>query len=342
MQRSFEQSGGWHAFAAPKVVAIPREPLGAAKACHPMCSTLGTSVSRPGFTLLEMLLATVISALLMGAVYVAMDLQIRQAQIGREVVEQGTLVHNVLARMSRDIKQCVTPAAAVLPTSLSLATLSQDTSTPATGTSSAGTPSGSADSGSATAGPSTDSANSSSSSTASSPSLLPTRDTIQFQLGVQGGPNTLTLYISRLPHVNEARPPIGIRSDLRLVSYWLATDGSTPLGLAWRELEQVTGEQANSTSAAANGAVEGATIIAPEVVSLQFRYFDGTSWLETWDGSQTGADYLTPIGPPLAIEITLGIVVPSSDNRFGGQPSVRLYRHVVPILTADGVPRTGV
>src|SRR5262245_33822118 len=66
---------------------------------------------RRGFTLLEMLLATLISALLMGAVYVAFGLQIRQAQIGRDIIEESTLAHSLLARMTSDIKKCVTPIA---------------------------------------------------------------------------------------------------------------------------------------------------------------------------------------------------------------------------------------
>jgi hypothetical protein len=109
--------------------------------------------------------------------------------------------------------------------------------------------------------------------------------------------------------------------------------------LARREFKQVTAEAAQSFLSAASVGVEEADIIAPEVVSLQFRYFDGTSWLDSWDGSQTGPDYLTPIGPPSAVEITLGILVPSSDNHSWSQPSPRYYRHVVPILTANGVAR---
>ena len=48
--------------------------------------------SRPGYTLLEVLLASAIGVLLMGALYVAMDVQLRHAQAGRELIEQGTLV----------------------------------------------------------------------------------------------------------------------------------------------------------------------------------------------------------------------------------------------------------
>src|SRR5438874_621016 len=66
---------------------------------------------REAFTLLELLLATFVSVLLLGALYVAMELQIRQAQIGREAIEQGQLAHALLATMTKDAKLCVTPVA---------------------------------------------------------------------------------------------------------------------------------------------------------------------------------------------------------------------------------------
>src|SRR5712692_1372955 len=62
---------------------------------------------RRGYTLLEMLLATVVSVLLLGALYVVMDTQIRYAQAGRDVIEESTLAHNLLALISNDIRKCV-------------------------------------------------------------------------------------------------------------------------------------------------------------------------------------------------------------------------------------------
>jgi hypothetical protein len=282
-----------------------------------------------------MLLATFVSALLMGAIYVAFDIQIRYAQAGRDVIEQSTLAHSLLARMASDIKKCVTPVAPTQPPPLFVTPVSG--STPASGSSPGAATSGSTKSTSVDSG-SSGGTNSGTPGGSSSPTPLPPRDTIQFQLGVQGGPTTLTIYISQLPsELDLSRAEI--LSDLRLVSYWLATDGSRPLGLVRRESRQVTADAATISSSAANPAAEGVQMMAEEVQSLQFRYFDGTTWVETWDGSAMGLDALTPIGPPAAIEITLGILVPSSDNRFWSQPTIRYYRHVVPILTADGLVR---
>jgi hypothetical protein len=41
-------------------------------------------------------------------------------------------------------------------------------------------------------------------------------------------------------------------------------------------------------------------LIAPEVMFVQFRYFDGLQWLPAWDSQQFG-------GVPVAIEIILGL-----------------------------------
>jgi hypothetical protein len=153
---------------------------------------------------------------------------------------------------------------------------------------------------------------------------------MQFTLGVQGTPTTLTLYVSKLPsELDNSRAEIV--SDLRLISYWLATDGTRPLGLARQEFKRVTSDEANGAVALP------VKLLAEEVQSLEFRYFDGQTWTDSWDGTEAGLDGATPTGPPALIEITLGIVVPSVDNHSRGQASLKYYRHVVSIATADGV-----
>ena len=47
---------------------------------------------RPGYTLLEILLALTIAVMLLAAVYTFVGYQLKQAQAGRELIEQTTLV----------------------------------------------------------------------------------------------------------------------------------------------------------------------------------------------------------------------------------------------------------
>ena len=76
---------------------------------------------------------------------------------------------------------------------------------------------------------------------------------------------------------------------------------------------------------------EFSKVLAAEAKSFEVRYFDGTSWVESWDGSTPGPDGMTPQGPPRAIEITLGLQTPGSDD-------VKTFKHVISFPTAPGGP----
>jgi hypothetical protein len=85
------------------------------------------------------------------------------------------------------------------------------------------------------------------------------------------------------------------------------------------------------------GIDELAFVKAEEVKYLRFSYFDGTAWQDFWDGSQVGSDGYTPIGPPVAIGIELGVIRPgvALDEPLDAA-NLLLYRHVVSIPTANG------
>ncbi len=250
---------------------------------------------RPGFTLLEMLLATAITVLLMSALYVAMDTQLRLADAGRERVEQGTAARNILQRMSQDIAGCLTPITATKAGAVA----------------------------SATSGAST-----TDDTAASFGSVTP------FNSGVEGDSAVLTIYVSRVPPKASAfsgseGQPTGV-SDLKRVSYWLAVDG----GLARQEFDRVTSDD-DSSQLPPDLPDEQRYVVAPEVVDLSFRYFDGSSWTDIWYGSTLGADDATPIGPPRAVEITMTLRLPPGDNN---EERTKTYRHVVTIGAANAQP----
>ena len=94
------------------------------------------------------------------------------------------------------------------------------------------------------------------------------------------------------------------------------------------------GDNCTANDACGNGTCVGTPLVVPgEVTSLSFKYWNGTEWTDTWDGTQLGADNKTPLGPPAAIEITLEIVI-------NAQGDTRKYRHVVAIPTANIVQPT--
>jgi hypothetical protein len=281
---------------------------------------------RPAYTLLEVLVASAVGVLLMGALYMAISVQLRHAQMGRDLLEQSLLSRALLTRIDTDIRLSLGPP---LPA----------------GSNSSGAGGSSASSGTAgTSGTSSTgsggSANSNSSATSSATTASAGSGPVQFNLWVQGDTNWIMLYISRVPReldpvtgADNADQPLGL-SDLRRVSYWLAGGADSPLGLARQEVTAVTSDQAMA-DVPPGIADEASMVIAEEVKSLKFSYFDGNSWQDTWDGTAAGPDGSTPLGPPLAIAITLGIASPSSGAGEPEQP-LKLYRHVVPIVTANG------
>ena len=273
----------------------------------------GLKHSRPGYTLLEVLVASAVGVLLMGALYMAISVQLRHAQIGRELVEQSLLARTLLARIDNDIRSSLGPPAPAKSSSSSSAGGSSAAGGSASGSS--GT-AGAAGSGSSTGASSTGSGTSS----GSNPSTTTGTGAVQFNLWVQGGTDTLMLYVSRVPRElnpipgsdnNDVQPLV---SDLRRVSYWLAGGGSgNPLGLARQEVTMVTSDQAMA-DVPPGIANEESMVIAEEVKSLTFSYFDGSSWQDTWDGTTAGSDGTTPVGPPMLIAITIGIAAPPSGN----------------------------
>ncbi len=302
---------------------------------------------RPGFTLLEVILATTIAVLLLGALYVAVDMQLRYAQDSREVLQESTLSRALFDRMDTDVSQVVglcDPARFRLgasSTGTSLAGATADT-----GVSSAPSTSSSATSTSSSA-PSTNgaspSASSSSSSTASSSST--TTDSgatpVVLPLGVEGDSETLHLFLSRLPRealadLNDPNDTPPVVSDLRRVSYWLAGGDGSPTGLARQEIPLVTSDDAlqNLPPGIDN---EESYILADEVRSLNFQYFDGTDWQDSWDSTTLGADGVTPIGSPRAIAVTIGVARPHSPGGSQGDDSnLKTYRHVLVIPSSNG------
>ncbi len=86
------------------------------------------------------------------------------------------------------------------------------------------------------------------------------------------------------------RPPEG---DLAQLEYYVGTDAATdPLGLVRKVRTLPT---ASSTD---DDATYEKQAIAAEVKGLNFRYYDGASWTDTWDSAASGTF-------PVAIEVTV-------------------------------------
>jgi hypothetical protein len=288
---------------------------------------------RPAYTLLEVMLATAIGVLLLAALYVALDVQLGSAQAGRDLIERTTVARSILARMGADITPSlgnIDPAryrskGAASSSTAAPSTTGTPSSTGTTGTTGSTSGTGTASTSGATTGSSTTTTDQASTALSSS---------VRFDQGVIGDATSLTLYHSRVPReayssasddLPGARTPV---SDLRRVTWWLAGDGDSPLGLARQEVKVATSDDATGPRPP-DIADEASFVEAPQVRDLRFSYFDGTAWQDSWDGTVAGSDGVTPIGPPRAIAIVLGIIKPGSSE-------LQYYRHVVVVPVANG------
>src|SRR5207253_3028984 len=118
---------------------------------------------------------------------------------------------------------------------------------------------------------------------------------VTLPLGVQGDETSLHLFVSKVPGevwgANAGDAGL-LTSDLRCISYWLA-DGDS--GLARYERKVITADEVvNLTMPSGDDAARA--VLAPEVRSITFSYFDGTNWQDTWDSTTVGADGETPQG----------------------------------------------
>ena len=308
--------------------------------------------SRRGFTLLEVVLATAIAVLLLGALYVAVDMQLGYMQMSRDVVEESTLSRALFTRMDNDASQVVglsDPARFRFANGLDtpdVTSSSQQGGTSPGGASPAATTPAAASSTTTPASTSTSSGAASSFGSTSATTTAAGVSNIVLPLGVEGDSETLHLFVSNLPREIYASgnsfadissgaytPPVV--GDVRRISYWLVGGGDSPAGLARQDVPLATSDDAlqNLPPGVDN---ESSYIIADEVRSLSFQYFDGQQWWDSWDSTELGPDGATPIGSPVAIAVTVGVARPHSP----GQPadaSLRMYSHTLFIPSANGI-----
>lgn len=255
---------------------------------------------RPGYTLLEVILALAIGLLIVSALYVALDAHYRHIQSGRNAIAEAQLARGLLARISEDVR-------------LSVAMLPSNPNSPAAVSASQTTSSSSSTSVQSTGSSTSSGQNTTSGSSPDATSTPPT----QFNFGVMGSDTQLTLLISALP--TQTRTGISTQQgscDLRQVSYYVISKQ----GLAREETQPATSDGA---------ATDAPDMLAPEVVDIRFRYFDAitSSWVVSWDG--------TTKGPPLAVEIRLSIEMPR-ETHLGSRMSrpASHHRMVVAVPTA--------
>ncbi|MCA9144166.1 MAG: prepilin-type N-terminal cleavage/methylation domain-containing protein [Planctomycetaceae bacterium] len=327
---------------------------------------------RRGFTLLELMLALGLTTVILLAISMAVDLHLRSYDARRKQLEESQLARSILKIIADDIRNTV------LEYEQDLSGLEQMISNAAAGAIAGG--GASAGGGDETGVGSGDAASDDSSAAltsdlaaeASAASQDLSSVTVPAKPGIYGNQYQLQLDISRLPRFDEYQSMIATRnstlgitdipSDVKTVTYYVlngdtaaSASGMTATsqdiltstdpdvvqrGLVRRQLDRAVSQYAlaNGLLAAADSAGE---VVAAEVASIEFQYFDGIEWRYEWDTEVEGS-------LPVAIQIIMLLEAPSMQRLTVDQASVgtstdldpsalHYYRLLVPVATGQAV-----
>lgn len=292
---------------------VPRWP-----ALHFQCHGRTQAIRRwrpTGFTLLELVLALGLTIVILAAITSAMQLYLLQLDRRRGEIEQKQVSRGVIRLVSEDLRSAIQykaqdfSALENLVASQSLAGLGVGT----------GDENGELDQVDGSAGGSTTDQGSQQETAAEEPPGRPT---------LIGERAFVRVDTSRLPRLDEYNPLIAPRgaehhlpSDIKSVTYFFSNSPPVGTDSIHRDIGQRGGLYRRQVDRAAEAYRSGdvqivlqpdeySELVAPEVASVQFRYWDGKNWRMTWDSQENN-------GFPTAIEIQ--IVIDSERNR---QPSI--------------------
>lgn len=327
----------------------------------------GDGAPRGAFTLLELIIALGLTVLLLTAIYGAVSIYMRISIDDNAQLERSRLARSLFRQMALDIQSVVFRASEE-------GTTEESGAADASGSSSTSAGGFSFSSGSTSASGSFSTESTSSSSGATEDAATGTTASPITTVGLFGDQYKLTVHISRpsrdMAYQSLQSGLLNARtSDLQSVTYFLADPNAGGLegavaanalqgqsaSLQSRQVQglaRLAGDELAVNLADLESDVEtlatSAKILAPEVVSLQFEYFDGISWQTSWDSPTLGR-------LPNAVAITLGFTrvltaeeevaqAPSMFAKSSGAPEatgavVEYRRQVVSLPLAD--PSTG-
>ena len=276
---------------------------------------------RHAFTLLELILSLALTAVVAGLIGSLIQLYLVNQETGRDSVRQAQMARAILNMIAEDVRTTVRYQkfdTSGLVQLLSTETGSSGGNATAGGASSGGASSGGASDGGASSGGASD-GGASGASTPTAPAALPP--------GIYGSSTSIEIDVSRLPRPDEYYPKLGntstgtlgdMPSDVKTVGYYVQsprTDGvqdslgqlsqeaasltSGPValpngGLVRRSVDRAVTQYAYEV-AQSDQLLRTGELIAPEVLALEFQYFDGATWQTQWDGSQQGLPYVVKI-----------------------------------------------
>ncbi len=288
---------------------------------------------RSAFTLFELILAIALSATLLSLIGTAVNLYLMRIDTSRMRIEEAQLARSILATIAADVR-AATPyqtqdISTVAQLAVSAAAFNVDDidSAAAFSAGALGSSSGTG------AGTTSSAASDQSSSTSTGLSTDGALSTTALVPGLNGLLNELMLDVARLPRLDElfpttpqstlsnsanaARANLSRPSDMKTVRFFIRQGNTidpsdaSATGLASAAQQVVGGlvrqtvdrsvrqmaEQAGNSQLLESGQV----LLAPEVTQIQFRYFDGTTAVESWNMQERSS-------MPTAIEVRIWLM----------------------------------
>ncbi len=289
--------------------------------------------SRRAFTLLEVLLALGLTAMVITLVGTAVNSTLRTVDSCRRRTEREQLARAIMQRIADDLRAVVRYEA------FDDSGLNSSIGGGSSGGSSAAGGTNSAQSTSTNSSSQNSNSESSEDENNESADAMPTTP----MAGIYGNQYQVQIDVTRIPRLDEYlyganANTTSPRGDVRTVSYFLAnssniapavlpamatskTTSNAAEGLARTEVDRATSLWQSTSTAQPDAAV----ILAPEVQSLEFRYFDGSQWLNQWDSTANG-------GVPRAVEISVYLRDDFDDSQ---RPSGTFYTAAGAMPTMD-------
>lgn len=321
---------------------------------------LPTSEFARGFTLLEIVLALGLSSLLLAALYTALQMHWSSSSLGQVEMERSQVARALFRRIETDLRSVVFRDTALTSSTddgSSSSSSSASSGSTSSGNTSSGTSTGTSG-GSSSSGSSTGSSGSTSSgsSTGTSSSTGTTTENYSTQkTGLFGDSQTLVAHVSlpdRASSMGAASSGnasgtamSSASSDLQSVAYFMLGSSSTlaqqltsalssPLGKQATGLARMQGDRMAMQAADETGDLSsmssGVKVLAPEVASISFEYFDGVSWTTSWDSATSNSI-------PNAVRITIDFQPPVATSGWYSRPvsaSTDRFQHTVALPLA--------
>ena len=104
-------------------------------------------------------------------------------------------------------------------------------------------------------------------------------------------------------------------SDVAEVQYYLDMDDSTPEQWLLRRVDVTPDIDPFSGGMVA--------LLGPKVLSLDFQFYDGSTWWTTWDSAEE---------IPVAVNITIGFFTPKTPTDVPSPENVEMFTTIVPLM----------